>query len=162
MSKAFCGIGQVPKNKIRGSMKDCAELGQIRYYGLKKVDTKLINNSLKNKNSKKGSKDYLSNKLAKLYIEMAGLKGTLKRLNRVLDIEKDKAVKEKAKNDIEKTEKKLKKVLDEISSIKNETKNKIKISRTKTTNKKTSKNRKASKQTSKNRKTSKKRKASFY
>lgn len=41
MSKAYCGIGNVPKNKKRGSMKECAEAGQIRYYGLKLIDEKL-------------------------------------------------------------------------------------------------------------------------
>lgn len=42
MSKVYCGIGTVPKGYRRGTMKECAESGQIRYYGLKKVDPKMI------------------------------------------------------------------------------------------------------------------------
>ena len=51
MSKAYCGIAKIPKGYKRGSMKDCAEAGQIRYYGLKKIDSKLVEHS---KKSKKG------------------------------------------------------------------------------------------------------------
>ena len=41
MSKIYCGIGKVPKGSKRGSMKECVESGQIRYYGIKKIDPKL-------------------------------------------------------------------------------------------------------------------------
>jgi hypothetical protein len=36
MSDIYCSIGKVPSGKRLGSMKECAELGQIRYYGIKK------------------------------------------------------------------------------------------------------------------------------
>ena len=51
MSKAYCGINKIPKGQKRGSMKDCASAGQIRYYGLKKIDSKLVEYA---KKSKKG------------------------------------------------------------------------------------------------------------
>ena len=31
--KPFCGAGKVPKNKKRGTVVECANTGQIRYYG---------------------------------------------------------------------------------------------------------------------------------
>jgi hypothetical protein len=42
MSDIYCGISNVPKGSRRGSMKQCADKGQIRYYGIKKIDSRLI------------------------------------------------------------------------------------------------------------------------
>ena len=42
MSKAFCGIGNIPKGQKKGSMKECVEKGQVRLYGLFKIDPKLL------------------------------------------------------------------------------------------------------------------------
>ena len=40
--KIFCGITQpIPKGYKLGSMKECLENKQVRYYGLKKIDNKL-------------------------------------------------------------------------------------------------------------------------
>ena len=33
MSQPYCGIGKVPKGRIRGSMKASAEVGQVRHFG---------------------------------------------------------------------------------------------------------------------------------
>ena len=42
MSDIFCGIGKMPKKSRRGTMRECAEKGQIRYYGIKKIDAKTL------------------------------------------------------------------------------------------------------------------------
>ncbi|AYV84102.1 MAG: hypothetical protein Hyperionvirus17_22 [Hyperionvirus sp.] len=42
MSDIFCGIKKVPKGSRLGSMKECAEKKQVRYYGVKKIDAKLL------------------------------------------------------------------------------------------------------------------------
>ena len=42
MSAAYCGAKEVPKGKRRGSMKECANASQIRYYGIKKIDSTTI------------------------------------------------------------------------------------------------------------------------
>jgi hypothetical protein len=39
---AYCGIGKVPKGYRRGSVKDCYEKKQLRYYGLIKYDPEYI------------------------------------------------------------------------------------------------------------------------
>jgi hypothetical protein len=44
----YCGAGPVPKGKVKGSMKDCAAKGQIRLFGVYKVDP-VIAGSLKTK-----------------------------------------------------------------------------------------------------------------
>ncbi len=35
--KIYCGIDELGKNQRRGTAKECAELKQVRYYGLNKV-----------------------------------------------------------------------------------------------------------------------------
>ena len=41
-SKIYCGIGDVPKKKKRGSAEQCIEKNQIRYWGVKKISKSLI------------------------------------------------------------------------------------------------------------------------
>lgn len=36
--KIYCGIDDLKENQKRGTVKECAELKQVRYYGLKKVE----------------------------------------------------------------------------------------------------------------------------
>jgi len=64
--KYYCGIKKIPKKKRRGTMKECVMDSQVRYYGLKKVDKRLIDASkrLKKKMSKKS-----------ILIKIATLKG---------------------------------------------------------------------------------------
>lgn len=40
--KPYCSIGEVPKGQKRGSMKECADMKQIRYYGVKKIDSRTL------------------------------------------------------------------------------------------------------------------------
>jgi hypothetical protein len=53
-SKIYCGIGEVPKGMKKGTMKECMELGQVRLYGLYKIDSKIV--SKKSKPSAKEKK----------------------------------------------------------------------------------------------------------
>jgi hypothetical protein len=41
--KIYCGIDDAKKNVKRGTVSQCSELKQIRYYGLKKVSKDLAN-----------------------------------------------------------------------------------------------------------------------
>lgn len=92
----FCGISQpVPKGHRLGSMKECLDLKQVRYYGLKKIDNKLVDSI----NIKKESK-------SDLMIKMAGLRGKLTKLKR--DIESSKNFEEK------------KKIMDEYEKVRKE------------------------------------------
>jgi hypothetical protein len=42
VKKPYCGIGKMGKDRIRGNMKECIDNRQIRMYGLKTVDTKIL------------------------------------------------------------------------------------------------------------------------
>ena len=38
MSKPYCGIHKVPKNRVRGTAEYCIKSGQGRYYGINSVE----------------------------------------------------------------------------------------------------------------------------
>jgi len=42
MSKPYCGIGDPPKGSRRGTAKECVDNKQVRYYGIKKINPKLL------------------------------------------------------------------------------------------------------------------------
>jgi hypothetical protein len=97
MSDIYCGIKKVPKNKKLGSMKDCAEKGQVTYWGLKKIDNKILESSQKNKKVS----------LDKARLNKIKLDTRLKKLNKDLDNTKEKEKKSTIKKEIEKTKKEL-------------------------------------------------------
>ncbi|AGC02111.1 putative low complexity protein [Acanthamoeba polyphaga moumouvirus] len=47
----YCGIGKIPKGKIRGTPEYCLEANQVRYYGLKKIDPDLLSMTTSRKSS---------------------------------------------------------------------------------------------------------------
>ena len=97
MSDPYCGIGDMPKGYRRGSMKECAERGQIRYYGIKKIDSTTIANAKAKKESPKMI-------LSKMII----LDGRAKKLVRDYKYEKDPDKKEKIKQRVKKIEEQIK------------------------------------------------------
>ena len=99
MSDIYCGIKKVPKNKKLGSMKDCAEKGQVTYWGLKKIDNKILESSQKNKKVS----------LDKARLNKIKLDTRLKKLNKDLDNTKEKEKKTTIKKEIDKTKKELEK-----------------------------------------------------
>jgi len=85
MSNIYCGARDVPKGKKIGSMKQCVEKGQISYYGVKKVDSKLLE---KHMGSKKEKKDAM-----KVLMKLAEQKGTLSaklnKMKKAIEAERD-------------------------------------------------------------------------
>ncbi len=76
MSKVFCGISEVPKGQKRGSEEECYHLGQVRYYGKKKLSkTVLKHKKLSYKTQRKS-----------LLMEIAKHKGKIRKLR--MDIER--------------------------------------------------------------------------
>jgi len=91
--KAYCGIGTMTKQHRRGSMKECAEQGQIRFYGLKKIDSKLV------ESVKKGSKKTTG---PSLMSQLGTIRGKILKFKKDYKYEKDKAKKEEIKETIRK------------------------------------------------------------
>ena len=40
--KIYCGAGDIPSGHRRGTMQECIEKNQIRYYGVKKIDSRIL------------------------------------------------------------------------------------------------------------------------
>lgn len=99
MSDIYCSIGKIPTGKKLGSMKECADLGQIRYYGLKKVDPKLLENIRLSKTKKESKKN--------LRLKLIGLRGRVKKIKSQIEFEKDKNKKAELNELLKKTNKEL-------------------------------------------------------
>lgn len=85
MKTPYCGMNKTipkPKTQRRGNMKECAELGQIRYWGLHKVDEKTAFASRNRRSNEKATKTKLLN-------QFGSLRGKIQRLQKDLPREKD-------------------------------------------------------------------------
>ncbi len=111
MSKIFCAAGQVPKGKRRGTMRECAQRNQIRYWGVKKIDPRILEDSIKL--NKYGGRD-------KVQAKLVGLRAKLKKLKMVHSAEKNESSKKKLSKEYAETFKRYKeiqavfKILDKI------------------------------------------------
>ena len=107
--KVFCGITDpIPKGFRLGSMQECLDKGQVRYYGLKKIDNKVIEAANKKPETE-----------ADLQVKAAGFRGKLTKLKRDLDKTDNPAEKQKIKTEYEEIRKQLLAVGEKINKIKN-------------------------------------------
>jgi len=120
MSTVFCGVGKVPKGKTRGNMKECAEIGQIRYYGLKKVDSRIIENALKEKKLKGSGSNNLEARREELMMIKVNLVGKIRKQKLLFEGEKKPRDKKTLGKELDILEKKLAKVKTDLQKIKNE------------------------------------------
>ena len=118
MSEPYCGIGDVPKGSKRGSMKECVEMGQVRYYGIKMIDSKLIDASKKSKNIMQDRKVLINRKIK--------LTAQIKKLLDKVKSEKNKGIQSEMKEEARSLLLSLNKVKDKLSIVDKEVE-KIKI-----------------------------------
>jgi hypothetical protein len=111
--KWHCGVDPVPKGKKRASMKHCAENGQIRYYGIKKVDPTLLESIKKKKMSGMDTKTY-----TKLRIKLVVLQDKKRKTIEKIKIEKDATKKEKMKIEAKKMIEEIKELSDKYFKLK--------------------------------------------
>lgn len=76
MANVYCGIGDIPKKSRRGSMKECAQTNQIRYFGLHKVDTRTIEGVKKQKSDARK----ITTQKVNILKRFTGIKGLIKKL----------------------------------------------------------------------------------
>ena len=145
----YCGIGKPPKGKKIGSMKECAEMGQVRYYGIKKVDKKLIDNILNEKKRKSSSAGKLDAKKQTLFESFVVLKAKIKKLEALIGATKDKKEKVKLEKELGVLDKKKEALAQEITAIDKAKKGKSRSSKRTTSNKKVKKSKTKSKSKSK-------------
>jgi hypothetical protein len=134
MSSVYCGIGDVPKGYKRGNMTECVEKGQIRYYGIKKIDTRTLETA-KNKELVPETRD-------KLIKRMTGLRGLIRRNKGRYETTKDseKAKKEEYYKLWQSAEKELKEVLAKLQKIEKVRENEKEKQRTASAEKEKNKN----------------------
>lgn len=108
MSKIYCGIGKVPKGMKIGSVKQCIDKGQIRMYGLKKVEAKLLEKLLLDKKKNKGRSR------TSLMKKMGALKGKIRKIKMIIEYDKNKKKIENAKIELKKYQKEVNEVIKKI------------------------------------------------
>ena len=94
MTEIYCGVDKLKKTQRLGSAKECAELKQVRYYGLKKIDKSLLENT-------KGISVNKEAKQKKLYKLLGSYRGDVDKLKEEIEEIKD-------DDDLESDEKKKK------------------------------------------------------
>ena len=109
--KIYCGIEKpIPTNYRLGSMEECLNAGKVNYYGVKKIDSKLIEAKNKMKEEEQTK--------SKLQITLAGLIGKESRLRKNLADAKTIDTKEKIQAELEETKKERSKITEKISKLK--------------------------------------------
>ncbi|ARF08875.1 hypothetical protein Catovirus_1_925 [Catovirus CTV1] len=115
----YCGIKKDRKKRRIGSMKECLEADKVNYYGVKKIDPKLIEKAKSLK--KKPTAD-------KVWIKLVGVRAKFKKLQEDIKYLKDEGKKKKAKEESEKVKVIIKELAEEfkkLKAIENEKKNKL-------------------------------------
>ena len=69
----YCGVDKLKPTNRRGTAKECAELKQVRYYGLKKIDKKIVEEN-------KGMPVQSEARLLKLSKKRGGLRGRIMKI----------------------------------------------------------------------------------
>jgi hypothetical protein len=108
--KPYCGINKVKKGHRIGTLRECAENNQIRYYGIKKIDSKLLKASKSKRSTSSLSRDQLA-------IKMVGLRGKISKLNKMIDAERNNAERNKLIREINKIEDELLNVKDKFNIL---------------------------------------------
>ncbi len=103
--KFYCGIKEpIPEGYRLGSMEECLNAGKVNYYGIKKIDSRLLAEK-----RKEHLIEEVNKKIHKLRMETARLNGTESRYKKNL---------EKADNTTEKN--KIKKLIQDVKDERDE------------------------------------------
>ncbi len=113
----YCFTGDVPKGKFRGSMKQCAEKGEIGYWGQNKADINIVNLS-SSKRTKEQPLSKMEKDLDKMKIQYASLKGKQKNITRNLPYEKDSNIKLQMQEQLSKFQDEEKELKKKMQSLK--------------------------------------------
>ena len=108
--KPYCGIqNPIPKNYRLGSMEECLNAGKVNYYGIKKIDSRLVDSKLKETSQKTTLKN--------LNMELMGILGKENKLRKDLASAKTVDIQEKIKKDTAELKIKKTKLLEKISEL---------------------------------------------
>ncbi len=105
----YCGVKTDNLKRRRGSMKECIEANEIRYYGFKLVDQDLFENI--NSMKKQATSD-------KVWIKLVGVRAAIKRLERDIPFIKDKNKKKEMMKELDKAIMSRKKLITTFKELK--------------------------------------------
>ena len=112
--KVSCSVKDLKKNERRGTMKECADKKQVRYYGIKKVD-KIMLSKLTEKN-KKSNRSF-----PELFGKLAGLKTKYTKLIKKIQYKKERGESTKTlEKEAEKIEKDYKNLVPIVKKMQKE------------------------------------------
>ena len=110
ITDVYYGAKALPKGKRRPSMKESAEKSQVRYYGIKKIDSVTLNafsgQSAKNKKKK-----------LTLQTQIVKLSGKKQKLNNNLPYASTKEEKKEIEKEMKELEKQIKEKTEEIKIL---------------------------------------------
>jgi peptidoglycan hydrolase CwlO-like protein len=109
----YCGVDKLKENQRLGTAKECAELKQVRYYGLKKVSKKIIDDN-------KGMPVQAEKRLSKLSKKRGGLRGKIMKIKDEIEDyknEEDYRKNQSYQKAVKKLEDEMKKLKEELSKV---------------------------------------------
>jgi hypothetical protein len=109
--KIYCGVDELKNNQRLGTARECAELKQVRYYGLKKIDKKYIEEY-------KGiavESDKRQSKLIKMIVRLRAEILTIK--DDITEYKEDKDYKKFYVEDVKKLQKKMENKKEELKKL---------------------------------------------
>jgi hypothetical protein len=109
--KIYCGVDELKSNQKLGTPKECAELKQVRYYGLKKINKDILEEF-------KGISVVSAQKEQKLYKMFGRTKAEIQLIkNEISDYKQENNYKKLYKKELKDLEEKLKKKKNELNKI---------------------------------------------
>ena len=109
MTEAYCGIGKPTKKQRNGTVKECVEKGQVRMYGIKKIDKSILEKMDKTKK--------LSKMRESLILKMVGLRVKVKKNKLGYEKTKKDDLRPKYYEDWKQAEKELNSVLTKLKKV---------------------------------------------
>ena len=109
--KIYCGVDELKSNQRLGTAKECAELKQVRYYGLKKINKDILDEF-------KGISVVSAQKEQKLYKMFGKTKAEIQLIkNEISDYKQEHNYKKIYKKELKDLDDKLKKKKNDLNKI---------------------------------------------
>ena len=109
----YCGVDKLKENQRLGTAKECAELKQVRYYGLKKINKKIVDDN-------KGMPVKAEARMSKLTKKRGGLRGRIMKIKDEIEDyknEEDYRKNQSFQKAVKKLEDEMKKLKEELSKV---------------------------------------------
>jgi len=121
--KIYCGVDKLKENQKLGSAKECAELKQVRYYGLKKINKDLVEDNKGMPVKSKGKIKKLIQKRGMLRGKIEKNKVEIEEIKEDVDYKKNKSLQatvKKLEDELKKYREELKKVILKLKELEKE------------------------------------------